>query len=203
MPWHCSCTHPSSVTLFMPSFSAFCCPWNHRNLKTPKFVKSLIIFMSLFARARGARRPLRTPSDAVQPGLFAQITGNVWAPNLHSITGKLETKLCTVAAPDVLCQSLSLQVRTESQTWSPLDVHTNSTIIRIAQLSKLSLCASLSALSRPCHEEGREGLVFFFARVVCHLYENGMRRACLLPVLVLQADGASPHGASSWMRRSR
>lgn len=64
---------------------------------TGKFIKSLIIFASLFSVKHGSGRVIET-INAVQPNLFASILDKIWIPNLTTISGDIETKLCAVAA---------------------------------------------------------------------------------------------------------
>ncbi|CAM6025473.1 unnamed protein product [Sphagnum balticum] len=64
---------------------------------TGKFIKSLIIFASLFVVKHGPSKVIDTV-NSVQPNLFLSILDNVWSPNLSSITGETEIKLCAVAA---------------------------------------------------------------------------------------------------------
>lgn len=64
---------------------------------TVKFTKSLIIFASLFGVKHGPARVIET-INSVQPDLFSTILDKIWIPNLVSITGDIETKLCAVHA---------------------------------------------------------------------------------------------------------
>ncbi|CAK9858088.1 unnamed protein product [Sphagnum jensenii] len=64
---------------------------------TGKFIKSLIIFASLFVVKHGPSKVIDT-INSVQPNLFLSILDNVWSPNLSTITGEMEIKLCAVAA---------------------------------------------------------------------------------------------------------
>eukprot|EP00850_Spirogloea_muscicola_P008170 SM000043S15798 [mRNA] locus=s43:232850:238627:+ [translate_table: standard] len=71
--------------------------------RTSKFVKALLVFMSLFTVKHGVD-VVSQSIDSVQQGLFRNILESIWMPNLPSVIGDLETKLCTVAATKVLCE---------------------------------------------------------------------------------------------------
>lgn len=64
---------------------------------TGKFIKSLIIFASLFGVKHGSVRVIET-INSVQPNLFISILDKIWIPNLTTISGEIEIKLCAVAA---------------------------------------------------------------------------------------------------------
>ncbi|KAG6546655.1 hypothetical protein Mapa_011844 [Marchantia paleacea] len=87
--------------------------------RTVKFIKSLIIFMSLFAVKHG--HALLTDSiNAVQPNLVFMILEQIWVPNLTYITGDTETKLCAVAATKLLTESPALLAEGAGPLWGRL-----------------------------------------------------------------------------------
>ncbi|CAM6129189.1 unnamed protein product [Calypogeia fissa] len=87
--------------------------------RTVKFIKSLIIFMSLFAVKHG--HALLTDSiNSVQPNLIFMILEHVWVPNLTYITGDIETKLCAIAATKLLTESPILLSDASQVTWGKL-----------------------------------------------------------------------------------
>ncbi|KAL2612267.1 hypothetical protein R1flu_023959 [Riccia fluitans] len=87
--------------------------------RTVKFIKSLIIFMSLFAVKHG--HSLLTDSiNAVQPNLVFMILEQIWVPNLTYITGDMETKLCAVAATKLLTESPALLADGAGPLWGRL-----------------------------------------------------------------------------------
>ncbi|OVA14719.1 Importin-beta [Macleaya cordata] len=69
-----------------------------------KFVKSLVIFMSLFLVKHGPTTLIDSIS-AIQSNLFVQILEQFWIPNLKLITGTIELKLTAVASTRLLCES--------------------------------------------------------------------------------------------------
>ncbi|CCW68184.1 unnamed protein product, partial [Phytomonas sp. Hart1] len=83
--------------------------------KTPKYVRILIIFLSITVCVRSAE-DLVHRMEEIQPGLFFMILSKVWLPNMQKITGALERKICVVALARLLCDSESLQK--EPQMWA-------------------------------------------------------------------------------------
>lgn len=84
--------------------------------KTVKFVKNLIIFMSLFLVKYGSQNLVDT-INAVQPDLFRTILEQFWVPSLKLITGSLELKLTSVASTKLICQPLN---NLDSNTWGKM-----------------------------------------------------------------------------------
>lgn len=75
-----------------------------QNNKTAKFVKSFVIFMSLFLVKHGPQN-LVTSVNAVQPDIFVMIIEQIWIPTLKLITGSIELKLTAVASTRLICES--------------------------------------------------------------------------------------------------
>ncbi|KAJ9188159.1 hypothetical protein P3X46_003548 [Hevea brasiliensis] len=78
-----------------------------QNKRTVKFVKSLLIFMSLFLVKHGSANLVDT-MNAVQPNIFMVILEQFWIPNLKLITGPIEVKLAAVASSRLICESPAL-----------------------------------------------------------------------------------------------
>ncbi|KAL0464932.1 UNVERIFIED_CONTAM: Exportin-2 [Sesamum latifolium] len=74
--------------------------------RTVKFIKSLVIFMSLFLVKHGPEK-LVGSMNAVQPDVFHTILEQFWVPNLKLITGSTELKLTSVASTRLICESVS------------------------------------------------------------------------------------------------
>lgn len=72
--------------------------------KRVKFVKNLIVFMSLFLVKHGCQN-LVDSANAVQPNVFQAILEQFWIPNLKLITGSTELKLTSVASTRLICES--------------------------------------------------------------------------------------------------
>lgn len=81
-----------------------CLFWRLQNNKTTKFVKSFVIFMSLFLVKHGPQN-LVTSINSVQAGIFFMIIEQIWIPTLKLITGSIELKLTAVASTRLICES--------------------------------------------------------------------------------------------------
>ncbi|CAI9101110.1 OLC1v1038364C1 [Oldenlandia corymbosa var. corymbosa] len=77
------------------------------NLRQAKFVKNLVIFMSLFLIRFGADK-LVASVNAVQNNLFHTILEQFWIPNLEKITGFIELKLTSVASTRLIRETPSI-----------------------------------------------------------------------------------------------
>lgn len=75
-----------------------------QNNRTVKFVKSLVVFMSLFLVKYGPQK-LVDSVNAVQQNIFPAILEQFWIPHLKLITGLIETKLTSVASTRLICES--------------------------------------------------------------------------------------------------
>ncbi|WOK97250.1 exportin-2 [Canna indica] len=84
-----------------------------------KFVKSLVIFMSLILVKHGPN-VLVDSIDALQQGLFMQILQPFWIPNLKLISGATEIKLALVAATRLVCESPILLDPSSSEIWGKM-----------------------------------------------------------------------------------
>ncbi|KAI5647112.1 hypothetical protein M9H77_33117 [Catharanthus roseus] len=75
--------------------------------RTVKFVKNLIVFMSLVLVKHGSQN-LVASMNTVQPDIFRTIAEQFWIPNLKLITGSTEVKLTSVASTRLICESPNL-----------------------------------------------------------------------------------------------
>ncbi|XP_071696769.1 exportin-2-like [Rutidosis leptorrhynchoides] len=90
-----------------------------QNSKTPRLVRCLIIFMSLFLVKHGIQT-LVDSINSVQANLFQAILGQFWIPNLKTITGNIEVKLSAVASSKLLCESQALLDPAAEELWGKL-----------------------------------------------------------------------------------
>ncbi|CAI9292076.1 unnamed protein product [Lactuca saligna] len=90
-----------------------------QNSKTPRLVRCLIIFMSLFLVKHGIQT-LVDSINSVQANLFHVILGQFWIPSLKTITGYTEVKLSAVASSKLLCESASLLDPAAEELWGRL-----------------------------------------------------------------------------------
>lgn len=72
--------------------------------KTAKYVKSLLVFFSLFAIRYGASE-LITTTDAVQPKLFGMVIERLILPEVQRVSGSLDRKTCAVGLTRLLCDA--------------------------------------------------------------------------------------------------
>lgn len=76
-----------------------------QNSRTPKFVRSFIVFLALFMCKHGVVF-VASSVDAVQAGLFiGGILQQVWLPHFATVSGKYELKLVAIATTKVNLQS--------------------------------------------------------------------------------------------------
>ncbi|XP_042504800.1 exportin-2-like [Macadamia integrifolia] len=90
-----------------------------QNHRTGKFVKSLVIFMSLFLVKHGPVT-LVDSMNVVQPNIFVVILEQFWIPHLKLITGTIELKLTSVASTKLLCESPALLDASAVLLWGRL-----------------------------------------------------------------------------------
>jgi exportin-2 (importin alpha re-exporter) len=72
--------------------------------KTTKYVKSIIVFFSLFA-IRYSPTELIAVIDAVQPKIFAMVLDRLIVPDVQRVSGTLERKICAVGLARLLCDT--------------------------------------------------------------------------------------------------
>ncbi|GAB4838288.1 hypothetical protein Ancab_027816 [Ancistrocladus abbreviatus] len=90
-----------------------------QNSRTVRFVRCLLIFMSLFLVKHGSTT-LMDSVNAVQPNLFGMILEQFWIPNLKLITGYIELKLTSVASTRLICESPALLDPAASRLWGKM-----------------------------------------------------------------------------------
>ncbi|XP_010267582.1 PREDICTED: exportin-2 [Nelumbo nucifera] len=90
-----------------------------QNNRTVKFVKALVIFMSLFLVKHGSAN-LVNSMNAVQPNVIIAILEQFWIPNLKQITGTIELKLTSIASTRLLCESPVLLDASAAALWGKM-----------------------------------------------------------------------------------
>ncbi|ORC90715.1 putative CAS/CSE/importin domain protein [Trypanosoma theileri] len=83
--------------------------------RTPKYVRILIIFLSIVVVVHGANDVV-TRINLIQNGLFWMLLQRVWLPNVQKILGPLERKVCVVALSCLLGECEELQQNSEVWT---------------------------------------------------------------------------------------
>ncbi|KAI1289580.1 Exportin-2 [Halotydeus destructor] len=70
--------------------------------KTTKFVKSLLVFFSLFAHKYGAPQ-LAEAIDSIQSNMFGMVLERLYIAEAQKVSGPIERKICAVGMTDILC----------------------------------------------------------------------------------------------------
>lgn len=89
------------------------------NRRTVRFIKSFLIFMSLFLIKHGCKN-LEDTMNAVQANIFPTIVKQFWIPNLKLITGAIELKLTAVASTRLICESPALLDTANVELWGKM-----------------------------------------------------------------------------------
>ncbi|CAI0469640.1 unnamed protein product [Linum tenue] len=87
--------------------------------ETTKFIKSLLIFMSLFLIKHGPGNLIDT-MNSVQANIFTAILDKFWIPKLKLITGHIEVKLVAVASCKLICESPVLVEPAAASKWGKM-----------------------------------------------------------------------------------
>jgi exportin-2 (importin alpha re-exporter) len=87
--------------------------------KTTKFVKSLLVFFSLFVYKYGAQS-LVDAIDSLQPKMFGMVLQNLFIPEVQRVSGNIEKKILAVGMTKILCELDSTITGEYSQLWAPL-----------------------------------------------------------------------------------
>jgi exportin-2 (importin alpha re-exporter) len=87
------------------------------SLKTHKFVREFIVFMSAVVCTHGAGQ-LFELVDAVQPNIMMMILDQVWLPGLTSVNGKRERKVAAVALIKLVCDCPALRDPVQLSLWN-------------------------------------------------------------------------------------
>lgn len=72
--------------------------------KTTKFVKNILVFMSLFAYKYKPDSLIKV-IDTLQPNMFEMVVQRLIAPELSKVTGQMERKICAVGMTSILLDS--------------------------------------------------------------------------------------------------
>ncbi|CAL5351932.1 unnamed protein product [Camellia sinensis] len=91
-----------------------------QNSRTMKFVKSLLIFMSLFLVKNGSQNLFDSVNAVIQPNTFLVILEQFWIPNLKLIIGTIEIKLTSIASTRLICESPALLDPAASRLWGKM-----------------------------------------------------------------------------------
>ena len=84
--------------------------------KTTKFIKSFLVFLSLFTYNFGGTT-LQEMCDAIQPNLFGMVLERLIILEVQKVSGAKDRKICAVGMTKLLCETPSLLNGAYSQYW--------------------------------------------------------------------------------------
>jgi exportin-2 (importin alpha re-exporter) len=87
--------------------------------KSLKFIRSFLVFLSLFIAKHGANVVL-DQIDAIQPKLFYMVLDSIWIPNVQKVSGMIERKLCCIAMTKLLTDCPKMLTETYFPLWGKL-----------------------------------------------------------------------------------
>jgi len=87
--------------------------------KTTKFIKSLLVFFSLFAYKYGAQSLVNT-IDSLQPKMFGMVLEKLFIPEAQKVSGNIEKRILAVGMTQILCEIDSTIVGEYAHFWAPL-----------------------------------------------------------------------------------
>ncbi|XP_063967955.1 exportin-2-like [Lytechinus pictus] len=88
--------------------------------KTTKFVKSLIVFFSLYAVRFGASK-LSEVIDGIQANMFSMVLGRLYIPDVQKTSGSMERKIVAVGMTKILTECPVMLTNPDYQKlWTPL-----------------------------------------------------------------------------------
>ena len=90
-----------------------------QNSKTTKYVKGLLVFLSLFAGQFGGPALVQMV-DSIQPKLFGMVVEKLFVADVQKVSGQTERKICAVGITKVLTETPVMFVEPYSSLWSPL-----------------------------------------------------------------------------------
>lgn len=89
-----------------------------QNAKTTKFVKSFLVFVSLFSVIFGANA-LQEVLDEIQPQIFGKVLGKIIIPEAQKVSGTVEKKICAVGITKILTECSAMMAEYNG-LWAPL-----------------------------------------------------------------------------------
>ena len=107
---------PEQFSQFMPQIFTLVFTRLQKD-KTLKFIKSFLVFLSLFVGKHGAAFVI-TQVDAVQKDLFANILSSLYLPNIQKVNGKIERKMAVIAISKLLSDPACLNAPYFPDIWS-------------------------------------------------------------------------------------
>lgn len=87
--------------------------------KTTKYVKSLLVFFSLFAGKFGGTA-LVEAVDSIQPKLFHMVLEKLFIPDVQKVSGQTERKICAIGITKILTETPVMLTEPYVNLWTPL-----------------------------------------------------------------------------------
>ncbi|GFO03315.1 exportin-2-like [Plakobranchus ocellatus] len=87
--------------------------------KTTKFIKSLLVFFSLYAIKYSASSLIET-IDGIQPKMFAMVVERLFLPDLQKVSGHTSKKICAVGVTKILTEAEAMVNTEYSSLWARL-----------------------------------------------------------------------------------
>ncbi|XP_064605063.1 exportin-2-like [Liolophura sinensis] len=96
--------------------------------KTTKFIKSLLVFFSLYAIKFGAGNLVET-IDAIQAKMFGMVVEKLYLADLQKVSGHIEKKICAVGVTKILTETPIFL-----QNYEPLWIQLLEALIKLFEL---------------------------------------------------------------------
>ena len=87
--------------------------------KTTKFVKSLLVFFSLFAGKYGGSSLVQTV-ESIQPKLFLMVVERLYITDVQKVSGQAERRICAVGITKILTETSEMLTEPFVSQWTPL-----------------------------------------------------------------------------------
>lgn len=87
--------------------------------KTTKYVKSLLVFLSLFAGKYGGSSLLQTV-ESIQPKLFLMVIQSLYIPDVQKVSGQTERRICAIGITKILTETPEMLAEPFVAQWSAL-----------------------------------------------------------------------------------
>ncbi|KAJ8305405.1 hypothetical protein KUTeg_015950 [Tegillarca granosa] len=86
--------------------------------KTTKYIKSLLVFFSLFATKYGSSLLIQT-TDSIQAQMFGMVIERLYLQDLQKVSGNIERKICAVGLTEILTESPEM-IQNYERLWPQL-----------------------------------------------------------------------------------
>lgn len=87
--------------------------------KTTKYVKSLLVFFSLFAGKYSGSSLVQT-IESIQPKLFLMVIERLYVPNVQKVSGQTERRICAIGITKILTEAPEMLTEPFVSQWTPL-----------------------------------------------------------------------------------